>query len=291
MTFPAVNSSATGVTGAGSNVTAQVCNLPPTVNAGELLLVVYGGDANGARTATIPSPWVELLDYDGSAGPMLYIGGKIADGTEGGGTVTITTSGVERGAYWTGAIGNWHGTTMAEVAAGVEGTGTAANPGNLTPSWGSADTLWIACAAADVGSTTFTAAPANYTGLVNVEEGSAGGASVAVAFRDLAAASDDPGTFTNDSEQWAASVIAIRPAAGATYSGSFTGDAYIQKLGIGGSLTADAYIRKTDIAGSFTADAYLLKTDISGSFTADAYVLKVDIGGSFTADAYIQIGR
>src|SRR3989304_6017106 len=133
----------------------------------------------------------------------------------------------------------------------------------------------------------FPAAPANYTGLVNVEEGSAGGASVAVAFRDLAAASDDPGTFTNDSEQWAASVIAIRPAAGATYSGSFTGDAYIQKLGIGGSLTADAYIRKTDIAGSFTADAYLLKTDISGSFTADAYVLKVDIGGSFTADAYI----
>src|SRR3989304_6017102 len=72
MTFPTVNSSATGATGAGSNVTAQVCNLPATVNDGELLLVVYGGDATGARTATIPSPWVELLDYDGSAGAALF---------------------------------------------------------------------------------------------------------------------------------------------------------------------------------------------------------------------------
>jgi hypothetical protein len=111
---------------------------------------------------------------------------------------------------------SWHGTTPPEVAAAVTASSTAPNSGSLTPSWGSAATLWITTFGIADPALKFpvTGWPTNYTDN-NLSNGTGDNstAGIALATRNIAAATEDPGAFTTTAaDWWAASTIAVRPS-------------------------------------------------------------------------------
>jgi hypothetical protein len=212
-------------TGFASSVTSMPINMPATVNSGDLLIAL--SSTRNAPTWTKPSGWNDISTIaqagGGSVGKLsgFY---KIADGTEGGTTPTWTASGVTTAAWITIRISGWHGTTPPEATT-ASGDATNANPPSLTPSWGADNTLWLAIASnSATGETTgFTAAPTNYLNL-HSNGASSGGSTcnVASSTRSLNASSEDPGTFTPNSNRfWAAATIAIRPAASTTNTSNF----------------------------------------------------------------------
>lgn len=219
MAFP-VYESATD-TDFATSVTSMAVNMPATVNAADLLIALVS--VRNAGTWTKPTDWLEIPKVGG--GNLSQVGGgtvgkfdgfyKIADGSEDGGTATWTASVATTGAWITIRISGWHGTTPPEGTT-TSGDASNANPPSANPGgWDSEDTLWIAVASNSATTGGFTAAPTNYINLHSNGASSGGGeVSVASATRELAAASDDPGTFTPNSNRfWAAATIAIRPAA------------------------------------------------------------------------------
>lgn len=202
-----------------TSVTSMAVSLPATVNAGDRLIAVVEV-RNAVTWNTIPTGWSQLKQQagGGSVG-QLTVFEKIADGTEGGTKATWVAS-TGTSAIWqiirvTGA----HASSASEVAS-TSGDASNANPPAESPSWGADDNLWVAIAGnAATGETTgFTAAPTNYTGLQS-NGASSGGASVnvATATRQLNASSEDPGTFTPNSNRfWTAATLAVRPAGGVT---------------------------------------------------------------------------
>jgi hypothetical protein len=118
------------------------------------------------------------------------------------------------------AIAGAHDTTPPE--AGTMATGTAPDCGSLNPAgWGAEDTLWIAVGGSGEDNTTGSytgigTAPANYTGQADsgISADAAGGIEGSVAFRQLNAASEDPGTWSMDTSnaRGSALLIAVRPA-------------------------------------------------------------------------------
>lgn len=204
-----------------TSVTSMPVTMPATVNSGDLLIALV--EVRTAGTWTKPTGWSDITTVSqaggGSVGKLngFY---KIADGTEAGTTPTWTASTGTSAAWLTMRVTTWHGTTPPEGAT-ASGDATNANPPTLSPSWGSAENLFIAVAAnAATGDTTgFTAAPTNYINLHSNGASSGGAtANVASSTRQLTAVSDDPGTFTPSSNRfWAAANIAVRPtAAGGT---------------------------------------------------------------------------
>lgn len=220
MAFP--NTAAPTETLFATSVTSMAVNMPATVNAGDLL-IAYVQVRNAGTWSTVPSGWNPVPKIGG--GNVSQAGGgsvgkfdafyKIADGTEDGGTATWIHSTGTSAQWHVRRVTDWHGTTPPEGTT-ASGDATNANPPSATPSWGSADNLFLVSAGnAATGETTgFTAAPTNYTGLQS-NGGSGGGATVnlATAYRQLTASSDDPGTFTPNSNRfWTASTIVVRPA-------------------------------------------------------------------------------
>jgi len=215
------------VLGTQPSETASDCSsctitLPANIAAGDLIIAFLAQDKN--YTATWPSPWVELVDQANSTAVSLHVGYLIATGGET--SVIVTTSAAERTQHYAIRISaaSWHGTTPPEknlsgVTADTGSSGTP-NSGSLTPSWGSADTLWISTLAMADPAVQFpvTGWPTNYTDN-NLSNGTGDNstAGIALATRNLAATTEDPGAFTvTGSEAWAASTIAVRPSANTT---------------------------------------------------------------------------
>lgn len=209
MAFPVVQGVATSTR--SSNATTTVVTFDAAASAGDLILVFHGSDS-GAGANTYPAGWVELVDAAGS-GFQASIAYLIATGGETSVTVTHTS---ERANAIAVRISGWHGTTAPEVSTAATGSSTQPNPGSLTPSWGADDTLWIAAAFADDSATPFpiTAWPTNYASNQTQGSTAASAADVAIATRNLNAASEDPGAFTmTATETWSAYTVAVRPAA------------------------------------------------------------------------------
>ncbi|MCC6311372.1 MAG: hypothetical protein IT345_10700 [Trueperaceae bacterium] len=196
-----------------------------TAAAGDLIIGLISADS-GAGAMTWPSPWVEIK---GEAGTGFQFSAAYLIATGGETSVTVT-HGAERSNNLAGRIlaANWHGTTPPEISANANGSSDSPDPPSLTPSWGSAENLWVAIQAADQGSDPFpvTGWPTNYSGsqTENNDINSAG--VIALATRLLTATSEDPGAFTNTgSETWNAYTLAVRPAVaagGSTVSGAAT---------------------------------------------------------------------
>jgi len=198
----------------GTDTTNHYVNMPATVNAGDLLIVLFTND--GSATVTTPAGWSLLASDDNEPHVRLSVYYKIAAGTEGGTTVNFITSGVEQAAAQVYRITDWHGTTPPEISTAATGTSTRPNPASLDPAgWDVADTLWLAVAGQDRGDQSGTTAyPASYTDGISTlsSEGTASCRTLS-ARRVLAAASEDPGAFTIPvSEEWVAFTIAVRPA-------------------------------------------------------------------------------
>jgi hypothetical protein len=210
-TYPVVEGSNTGANAGGTGTSSYSAPLPSSITAGELLLLFVSAGAGAARTVTTPTNWSSLFNSIGAGSLRRFCGFyKFANGSEGA-SVTVAAS---ANSFWSSTAYRISGYQGAPQA-GTTATGSASNPDppNLTPSWGSAKTLWIAAAGRDAGGASdFSASPANYSALIqNGGSGSANHSATASAYREFQAASENPGTFTSNSD-WAANTVAIRPA-------------------------------------------------------------------------------
>jgi hypothetical protein len=199
-----------------SSASTHAVTMPAIVSAGDLLLAICSS-RNAAGTWSA-SGWSILQTLTGAG--VLY---KTAAGTEGGTTETFSLSGSGRVQVTIRRISGWHGTTPPELQSTNSTTSTNnPNPPSLAPSWGSANTLWIAffCAINGkiINTTHVTGWPTNYSDgrTINSHGNGTEGVNVS-ASRGLAASSDDPGAFTLTTEAtgnfYLVGTIAVRPTA------------------------------------------------------------------------------
>lgn len=213
-----------------SNSTSWTLTYPTNIAAGDLLLMMLGSDGNptlNAINSNGADGWVVAHLTGNASATELILAKKVAVGTETG-SLTLTLSATEQGAWTVLRIpaGTWEGTlgtSLTSPSAATHGSvtqvassGATANPdpASLDPfNWATENTLWFAVAAADT-SRTFSAFPSTFTNTGSVVSGGSTGASLGFARLESAVSSLDPGTFTiSASDDWAASTIAIRPAA------------------------------------------------------------------------------
>jgi hypothetical protein len=197
-----------------------------TPSAGQLILIFFAVDG-GNVTVTTPADFTLLAEDDvaanntGASG-RLIVYGKIATGSEGTTNVNIVTSASRSGAATQFIVSDWYGHLTDGLAFSSTTIPNASDPASVSPPWGSADNLFIAFAAIFDDDLNYTAAPTNYGNLTNVVSGNvnpAEGCGLGTARRQLAAASDDPGTFTVDVGSGTfefCGTMAIRPSGGSS---------------------------------------------------------------------------
>lgn len=204
-----------------------------TKNAGDLLLAIiveYDGNSTNAEFSNWGGGFTETADLAGTATMAIGVAHKWSTGSETG-TFTVTTADTTTNdsVLILVSIEGAHATTAPAV--GVMSTSASQPPAvgtTLDPSgWVAEDTLWIAVGGSGETSTTgsftaISAPPANYTGHANsgITADVVGGVNASVAFRQLNATSEAPGTWTGDTSnaRGAATVIAVRPAASTAFT-------------------------------------------------------------------------
>ena len=195
-----------------AEATTHLVNMPATVDANDLLVILFTSDGPGDNPAT-PIDFNELWQQVVPAGSAWFSGyAKKALGTEGGTTVDVVTPTSEGALAHVYRIqeGTWT-EDLADLSHSLTtGTSTTADPPDHDPPGiGAADFLWIACIGRN-GASAPTAHPANYTDEeLQTNHDIAGGS----ARRLLNAASENPGAFTITNAQWAAVTLAIPPVA------------------------------------------------------------------------------
>lgn len=212
MAFPVVVSTATF--GTGTNANSHSVTIPASV-AGDLLVMALGHSNNVSASIT---GWSQV----DSADLRHNVFWRIADGTEGT-TATVTIGGGgSRVCAVTDRITGHEGTLAALEA--INAATLTLDPPALTPTWGLADTLWMATGFSRKANWTFSSSPTNYgviTDIATVEGGTQLAQSrVGRATRELAATTEDPNAFTVsgalDADSSSSFLIAIRPAAAGT---------------------------------------------------------------------------
>lgn len=183
MAFPVVESTATSQSNTAA--TAQSATLPSGIASGDLLVLFI----RHAATTTIaaPSGWTNLSNA--ASFNAFY---RVADGSESA-SVAFTISVASRHASVAYRISGYTGTPEASSQA------SSYDVPSLAPSWGSADTLWLATVGVLASDYTINAAPTDYTDLLEIGNPSSSATSrmrIGSARRNLASSSDDPGSFT-----------------------------------------------------------------------------------------------
>lgn len=261
MAFPTVVSTATG--SGGSTSTSITI---PAGSVGDLLLVFFAKDGGAAPTGITGTGWALLGGQADGDATQCWAGvyHKVADGSD---SLSVEYA-LEVTAYAVYRISGQGAGLEIGLASNAAGTPTA-NPDapSLTPSWGSADTLWVAMNAWDNASRTLTTYPTSYTSnqLDADGGGSSAGARVAVASRELAATSDDPSAATiSVAEQWVAATVAIQPASGGAATatvGATTADA-VGSITAGGGASAVVAVTTDNAVGAITASGGTFSGDI-----------------------------
>jgi hypothetical protein len=197
-----------------------------TKDPGDLLIaiaIIYDGNSTNNEFSSWGGGFTEFGDFATTTGVSIGCAYKYSTGSETG-TFTVTTADASTSdsVLLLLSIPGAHASTPPEAGGYVTATAAAANPGSFNPTgWDNEETLWIAVAGCGETSTSgsFTgiaSGPTNYTDYVDtgISADVVGGIEAALAFRQLAAASEDPGAFSNDtsSTRVGSIVIAVRPA-------------------------------------------------------------------------------
>lgn len=240
-----------------TNSTTPAVSLPAGISAGDLLLVIIGVSAVSAGlTITPPAGWTqEFYQQNGNNEGAFGAYSKVADGTEGA-TVTFTLNQSRQSSHYSARItGHNSGAVEASVNAA---NGDDVDPPNLSPSWGAKDTLWFALMQQNGWVSTVTY-PTNYTNGFDIGPNSGSNrVTLALARRQLNAASENPGSF-GVSEAWSsmAATLAIEPTAGG-------GTVFQQNVGgtisVSGNLTENIKLPLTstiDIAAGLAFASFL----------------------------------
>jgi len=200
MGYPTV--AATNSSEAAGGTTSHAVNLPASISAGDLLIILFG---TNFAPSTTPTDWTPFYNSPLNAGDFASYY-KVASGSEGA-TVTVTTTSGSRSSSLSLRITGYQGTPEAATIA--TGQNNSVNHPTLSPSWGSAETLWLVVTGLCTNAAATFAAPADYTnGTYNKNSAVAMG--VAHARRELNAASDDPAAVTTTGfPDWGAGLIGI----------------------------------------------------------------------------------
>lgn len=170
-------------------------------SAGDLLVVFVATSGAGGPyiiDGASGDAWV-MVQGVGTGSLRMGVLAKIASG---GDALTLLTANSARMASVCYRV-TGHGSALAggSFASASSGSG---DPPSASHSGAAQDTLFLAALA--TVSSVASAEPASYSTLTTA---SAGTAFMAAAERDLNGTSDDPGTFTNTSQQWIATTVAI----------------------------------------------------------------------------------
>ena len=232
MTFPTIPTAAAGrvltANQADTTATRTFPNLSSlTKSSGDLLVAIIVAYQTSTGTNAAFSSWgggfTEFHDSATSTTMAIGCAYKWSTGSETG-TFTVTQAGTITGhaSMILLSIPGAHASTPPEAGGRASGTTAAPDPTALNPTgWDVEDTLWIAVVGCGETATTgsFTGvggAPANYgdAAQTGITADVVGGVDALVAFRQLAAASEDVGTPSVDTSNArnAAMVIAVRPA-------------------------------------------------------------------------------
>lgn len=208
--FPTV--AATNSSQENTSTTSHTVNLPASIAAGDLLLIIW---QSSSPSVTTPSGWNLLSPTPTTNGSniQLIVYWKVASGSEGA-TQAITTGANTPAAHVSYRITGYQGTP--EVLAAT-GTDTTPNPPSLSPSWGYDKTLWIAISdSARAGAAhSVSATPSGYSDVVSSSMDLATNTSYRLwtLRKQAEAASENPGSFTiSNSLDWAAATLAIHGA-------------------------------------------------------------------------------
>lgn len=219
MAFPDVRSV---IVTDGSGATATpVVNLPATVSAGDTLFVIIRCAVGGA-VGWPDGTWNELFDAsDDADDDQSAAAWKLAAGTEGGTTITLSsTSGKFAAVAWSIKDAADPTVTPPELSTVAIGTTGQPNATTCTPTGGAKDYLWLTFFTMGGEQTGITTYPTNYTlgqsGLATTGTGGATttNARAAGAARQANAASEDAGEWTvaGTVEDSIAYTIAFHPA-------------------------------------------------------------------------------
>ena len=210
VTAPPIRLSVTP-TAFGADTTAHLVAMPAVVEPGDLLLMHFVNDGNA--TVATPAGWTLLNTTLSGTQVRSSWYWKLAAGTEDGTTVDLVTSAAEHAAAQVHRF--QAGTFDAAVAPAIAvatGTSVSPNPPNLAPTWGEADTYWIAAYGADDDDAT-TGWPWTEGQTYTPSGTGTTTCSAASCVLALRVANIDPATFTMAaSEEWVAVTIAIKPA-------------------------------------------------------------------------------
>lgn len=205
MTFPAIQDLVGG--NQASDTTSHSVVLPATINADDLLLVWFCAD--GTPTITwdnaTAGTWT-LVATPAGTGCRAGLWLKVADGTEDGATLTITTSASEQSSYQVYRISG----STGDIITGFNATTGAWDAPSVTTPWASADTLWLVMAGYDDGTKTPAGVPTNYTNLTTNRTSTSTGTGVTSARRNNATATENPPTFGTSGDANTVT-IGIRP--------------------------------------------------------------------------------
>jgi hypothetical protein len=189
-----------------SATTTHNVPMPATVTAGDLLDSIF----LNTGTATVTATGFTSRGTQTNTDRQTHFE-KSAVGTEDGTNVNHLTSANAFAIAHVRRIeaGSWSGDVADIEVTFATGTASTPNPPAHTPTGGSADYLWIVAGTKVSG--TITAAPTNYTGLVN----GSGGDNMGSAERVLTASTTDPGTFAGStSAAYIAATKSIPPVGG-----------------------------------------------------------------------------
>ncbi len=206
--------------GIGTSGTSVTVTAPATVNSGDLLIFGMAVDGSTATMSENTSTdWNELAQSNGAA-PGLGVWYLIADGSEDAEEWTFDISESETAVYQMFRLSGWHGSEVPDISSVATGTGATADPPSVTAGWGAEDeNLFIPFAGLDA--LAFTAGPSGYDNFVELDSstlGASGPVSIAAASDSLNQATENPGTFTNGSEDWRCYTVVVRPSAAAAES-------------------------------------------------------------------------
>ena len=181
-----------------TDATSFVVNLPATVFSGNLLILAAGSE-NPSQTQ-VPAGWTELANIvSGQGGIQIYT--KLADGTEGGTTVTLTTAGAGgQLATIVDQINNFSGTiaTDIDISAAQFAFPNTVDPNAVTASWGSDENLFIPYHGGGQSglAVAWSAFSSSYGNTVQITTTDNGSAYIGSCARALTADTDDPGAWT-----------------------------------------------------------------------------------------------
>jgi hypothetical protein len=205
MAYPVVETSNYGYNNTAG--TSHTVNLPASIAAGDLLIVFFGYYTG---TVSTPGGWETMGTENNGTSVYQAIFYKTASGSEGS-TLTVTTGSSTKSSHVSYRISGWTGTP--EKGSVATGTDSAPNPPSLTPSWGSAETLWIVNETNRNNS--FSTYPTNYSSN-QVRGGNTSTTSAtetSAATREVTASSENPGAYgLSTSRYWLAQTVAIQPA-------------------------------------------------------------------------------